>query len=180
MNLSQLCLLLGLGYALPNVYGFLNPKRFGEALRKFPRHVPIGILLMLAATAWFEWILFHEKLADIAPWKPLLQAGFLFAGVAACFVLQDFLAVRGLSVLMMLVANVMLETQRWHPSAFKNVITTWAYLAAMAGMWFVVSPWRLRDWIGWNTATEARLRQATGMRAAFGIAVAVLGVTVLK
>lgn len=180
MKLSQLCLLLGFGYALPNIYGVLNPKLFGELLRKFPRNVGVGAVLMLAATGWFEWLLLNEKLADIAPWKPVLQAGFLFAGVASCFVLQDFLAVRGLAILMMLLANQMLDTQRWHPSLFKNVVTVWAYSFAIAGMWFVVSPWRLRDWIGWNTATEARLRQGTLLRAAFGIGVAVLGLTVLK
>jgi hypothetical protein len=180
MKLSQLCLILGLGYALPNIYGFLNPKTFGETLRKFPRNIPMGFLLMLAATGWFEWILWNERLGDIAPWKPMLQAVFLFAGVAACFVLQDFLAVRGLSVLMMLTANVMLDVQRLYPSPLKNIVTVWAYVIAVCGMWFVVSPWRLRDWILWNTASEGRLKQATAIRALFGIGIAILGLTVLK
>lgn len=180
MKLSQLCLLCGLGYALPNIYGFLNPKAFGAWLQKFPRHIPLGVALMLAATGWFEWILWNERLADIAPWKHVLQMVFLFAGIASCFVLQDFLAVRGLSVLMMLVANTLLDAQRWHPSALKNVVTVWAYILAVMGMWFVVSPWRLRDWIGWNTGTESRLRTGSMVRAVFGLGIAVLGLTVYR
>lgn len=180
MKLSQLCLYLGLAYALPNIFGILQPKKFGAVLRQFPRNVPAGIALMLAGTAWFEWILMNERLADIASWKPVLQALFLFAGVGSCFVMQDLLAVRGLAVVMMLGASAMLDIQRWHPSPLKNVITLWAYVLASAGMWFVVSPWRLRDWIQWNTATESRLRIASLLRAAFGLGVAALGLTVLK
>ncbi len=180
MKLSLLCLVLGLGYALPNVYGFLNAKFYAEALQKFPRSIPAGILLMLGATGWFEWLLWHERLADIAPWKMVLQGVFLFAGVAACFVLKDFLAVRGLAVLMMLTANVMLETQRLHPSALKNVITLWAYVIAVGGMWLVISPWRLRDWIQWNVAKDSRFRKGLALRGAFGVFVAILGLTVLQ
>lgn len=180
MKLSHLCLILGLGYALPSIYGFLNPKSFGDRLKQFPRNISVGTLLMLAATGWFEWLLWNERLGDLAPWKFVLQVVFLFAGVAACFVLQDFLAVRGLSVLMMLLANVMLDVQRLYPSPFKNVVTLWAYVIACCGMWFVVSPWRLRDWILWSTATEARLKTGLLVRAAFGIGVAALGMTVLK
>jgi hypothetical protein len=45
-------------------------------------------------------------------------------------------------------------------------------------MWFTVSPWRLRDILYWATANEARIRFGSAMRAAFGIFVAVLGLTV--
>jgi len=180
MKLSLLCLVLGFGYALPNIYGFLNTKSYGDALRKFPRSLPMGVVLILGATGWFEWLLWNERLADIAPWKMTLQGVFLFAGVAACFVLRDFLAVRGLAVLMMLTANVMLETQRLHPSALKNVITVWAYVIAVGGMWLVISPWRLRDWIQWNTSNDTRFRKGLALRGMFGLMVAALGLTVLK
>jgi hypothetical protein len=48
----------------------------------------------------------------------------------------------------------------------------------VAGIWFTVSPWRLRDVLEWGTATEARVRAGCAARLAFGIFVAVLGLTV--
>ena len=50
MRLSILSLLLGAVVAAPQVYGLAKPAAFAAAARKFPRHVPIGILLMLLGT----------------------------------------------------------------------------------------------------------------------------------
>jgi len=56
----------------------------------------------------------------------------------------------------------------------------WAYLLVIAGMWFTISPWRLRDIINWSTANEQRIRLLAGIRFAFGILLIVLGVTVYR
>jgi hypothetical protein len=180
MKLSILCLVLGLGYAAANLFALLNPKAFTAAARKFPRDFPAGVALILMGTAWFEWYLWQEQISDFAQWKPVMQVAFAAVGLSACWCLRDFLAVRGLAVVMLLLAKLMLDTQRWHDSPWKNVVTVWAYLLVIAGMWLVVSPWRLRDWIEWHTATEARLRLGSGVRLAFGVSVAVLGLTVLR
>jgi hypothetical protein len=48
----------------------------------------------------------------------------------------------------------------------------------LAGMWFTISPWRLRDLLQWGTANESRIRVTSALRLAFGIFVAALGFTV--
>ena len=58
------------------------------------------------------------------------------------------------------------------------VIQTWAYALVLGGMWFTVSPWRLRDFLEWATANEKRIKIGCGMRLAFGLFVA--GVGILK
>lgn len=179
MNLTKLCLLLGIGYGVLNVAAFLKPAASIRWLRRFPRHVPWGIALSLVATAWFEYLLVTETISDFKEWKPMLAGLFAFGGIGACFFLQDYLSIRALSALMLLVAQVMVDTQRWHPSPFKNVVTVWAYVFVVLGMWWVVSPWRARDWIQWNTADEARFRKLSLGRAVFGFGVAALGVTIL-
>ena len=45
----------------------------------------------------------------------------------------------------------------------------------VAGIWFTVSPWRLRDMLNWDTANEQRIKLSCGLRLAFGLFVAVLG-----
>ena len=52
LKLSTLAIVLGLAVGLPQIYGILNPRKFAETVRKFPRHVPIGIALMLVATVF--------------------------------------------------------------------------------------------------------------------------------
>jgi predicted DNA-binding transcriptional regulator AlpA len=179
MNLSTLSILLGLGMGLPQIYGVVKPKEFGESVRKFPRNVPIGIALVLIATAWFLWILTQESISDFAPYKNLLFLLFAAVGVGTCIFVQDFIAVRGLAVVFLLLARLMVDTGR--PMLAKThwtlVIQTWAYVLVIAGIWLTLSPWRLRDLLNWATANEQRVRIGSIIRLAFGLFVAVLGLT---
>jgi hypothetical protein len=178
IKLSVLSVILGLVVLLPNVYGMLKPKEFGETARAFPRSGNAGWVLMLLGTAWFVYYVRQERIADFENLKPYLYALFITIGVGTCYFVQDFLAVRGLAVVMLLLAKVMVDTARWSTSQWSLIITTWAYVLAFAGMWFTISPWRLRDLIGWATGTEQRVRIGCGLRAAFGALVALLGLFV--
>src|SRR5271170_5406123 len=102
MRLSTLAVVIGLGLGLPQIYGIMKPAAFAARVRKFPRSLRCGVVLMLLGTAWFVWYLNQESIADFAAYKPLLLAGFAGVGVASCIFVQDFLAVRGLAVVLLL------------------------------------------------------------------------------
>lgn len=178
INLSTLSVLLGTVVALVNLYGVLKPAAFAAAARAFPRSVPAGCVLTLLATGWFIWNLNLENIADFEVFKKYLLALFAAVGVGACLFVQDFLAVRGLAVVLLLLAKVMLDTARWADTEWRLVIVVWAYCFVLAGIWFTISPWRLRDLLNWATANEQRTRLLSGLRAAFGLLVAALGLTV--
>ena len=180
LKLSVLSVALGLAFGLPNIYGVLKPAAFGALLRKFPRYTPAGYVLMLAATAWFLAYVKAEPIADFASFKPALLFLFGAVGVGACLFIKDFLAVRGLAVVLLLLAKLMVDSARWVDSDWRLVVVTWAYAWIVAGMWFTVSPWRMRDLIHWSTATEARTRLTSGLRLALGLLVAVLGLTAFR
>ena len=180
MKLSTLSILLGLGIGLPQIYGLMNPARFREGVRKFPRSETWGYALMLIGTAWFLWNLNAENISDFAAYKRLMLIGFAAVGVATCIYVRDFLAVRGLAIVFLLLAKLMVDTARWADTGWRLVIVTWAYVLVVAGMWFTISPWRLRDLLDWATATDTRVRVGSGIRLAFGLFVAVLGLTVFR
>jgi hypothetical protein len=179
LKLSTLAIVLGLGMGLPQIYGFLNPAAFAAAVRKFPRSVPWGYALMLLGTVWFVYNLSQESISDFAAYKNLLFAGFAAVGIGSCIYVQDFLAVRGLAVVFLLLAKLMVDTGRPHLSEgpLVLVIQTWAYLLVIAGIWLTISPWRLRDFLHWATANEQRIKVGCGLRLAFGLFVALLGFT---
>lgn len=180
MKLWLLATLLGFGLALPNLYGVLKPGAFGAALRRFPRSLPWGYALMGAGTAWFLYNVKTDPIADFAAFKPLMLAGFAFIGIGTCVFVKDYLAVRGMAVVLLLLAKVVLDAARWADSSWRLVLVVWAYLWVVSAIWFTISPWRLRDLIGWLTATEQRVRVSSGCRAAFGLLVALLGLTVFR
>src|SRR6266496_3329526 len=101
LNLSTLAVLLGLGMGLPQIYGLAKPDAFATAVRKFPRSLPWGFALMLLGTVWFLWNLSQESISDFASWKNVLFAGFAGIGIGTCLFVQDFLAVRGLAVVLL-------------------------------------------------------------------------------
>jgi hypothetical protein len=182
MKLSLLSILLGLGMSVPQIIGLARPAQLAAAVRKFPRNLPIGIALMLLGTAWFVWNVNVEPIADFSVFKPYMMAGFLAVGILSCIFVQDFLAVRGLAVLMLLLAKLMVDTGRTHlgQTSWVLVIQVWAYVLVVAGVWFTITPWRLRDFLNWATATQMRVRVGSAIRLAFAIFVVVLGLTVFR
>jgi hypothetical protein len=180
MKLSTLSILLGLVMAVPNILGVLKPAALGAAARKFPRHPIIGPPLMLAATVWFLYYVSQEAVSDFLSFKPGLYALFGAVGVGACIFVRDFLPVRGLAVLFLLLAKLIVDTARWVDTEWRLVVVTWAYVLILAGMWFTISPWRLRDLINWATANEQRTRMLSVLRLAFALVILVLGLTVYR
>jgi len=180
MTLSQLCLLLGAGMIVSHLFALFQPAVVGTWLQKFPRHASLGIVFMLLGTVWFEWNLWHETLSDIAPWKNLMMIGFAAVGVGSCLFVKDYLAVRGLSVLMLMAAWWMCEHARPHDSLWRNAITGWAYVWVFLGMWWSMAPWRLREAIDWLTRAPGWFRLTAAGGVVWGVFIGILGLFVLK
>ena len=182
MKLSLLAILLGVGLGLPQIYGLANPQKFAVTVRRFPRNLAAGIFLMLLATAWFIWNVNREPFADFAAYKPAMMTAFGAIGVLSCLYVQDFLAVRGLAVLFLLLAKAMVDIGRPHlgQTPWVLVIQVWAYVLVLAGIWFTVTPWKLRDFLNWMTATQARIKIGSAIRLSFAVFIVLLGLTAFR
>ncbi len=180
IHLSTLALLLGAAFSLLNLYGVLKPGEFSRIAREFPRNVTAGYVLMLISTGWFLANVSREQVSDFASFKPALYVFFGCVGVGACFYVTDYLAVRGLAVFFLLLAKWMVDSARWVDTEWRLVIVVWAYVLAVAGMWFTVSPWRLRDFLNWAVATQERVRFLSAVRLGFGLLVLILALTVYR
>jgi hypothetical protein len=82
--------------------------------------------------------------------------------------------------MLLLLGKLMLDTGRPHlgQSPFVLVIQAWAYVLIVAGIWFTITPWKLRDLIEFATATENRIRIGSAVRLAFALFIVALGLTV--
>lgn len=179
-SFSTLAIILGSGFAALNVPGLVKPAAFAAAARKFPRNLVFGWILTLLATAWFVHYVSLETVADFAAIKKPLCIFFAGVGVATCLFVRDFLAARGLAVFLLVLAKCTVDSARSVETDWRLVLVSWAYVWVIVGMWLTVSPWRLRDWIGWATASEGRTRFLSGLRLGFGLFVAALGFTVFR
>ncbi len=178
LTLSKLSLLLGIGLAIPQVWQLANPEAWRRWSAGFPRSKPIGYALVLLATAWFLVNVKQETLADFTKYKPFLLMGFAAVGVLTCVYVSDFLAARGLALLLLLLAKAMVDTARWHESNWRWVISGLAYLWVVVGMWLTISPWRLRDFLAWQNASDHRIRLFAGARLGLAVLLVALAFTV--
>jgi len=182
MTLSLLSILLGVGMSVPQVYALKKPAQFTAAARKLPRNLPVGVALMLLGTAWFLWIVNNEPIADFSAYKPVMMVAFAAVGVLTCIFVQDFLAVRGIAVVLLLLGKLMVDTGRPHlgTTPWVLVIQVWAYVLIIAGIWFTITPWKFRDLIEFATATDNRIRIGSIVRLAFALFMVALGLTVFR
>jgi len=176
-KLSTISLLVGLAYAAPQLFGLARPIQFTEAARKFSRSIAWGWALMLLGTVWFLFNLSQESIADFAAYKKYLMLGFAAVGIGSCVFVQDFLGARGLAVVLLLLAKLMVDAGR---SALQY--TSWAifnqflaYVFVVVGIWLTISPWRLRDWILWITANPLRMKSFCAANLVIGLLVCLLG-----
>lgn len=188
ISIDNMSLLLGGFLVVLSGYTLAKPKEVGQALKSFPRANAPGYVLMLAATAWFLWNIKSEDMADYRDLKTYFYIGFGAIGLGSCVFLRDFLAVRGLAVFMMLVAKLMLDTQRIYMlaapeetmSEWRLVFAVWGYAIVVMSMWTIISPWRMRDMINWMVAEPKRLVIKSGLQLLLGILLIVLGLTVFQ
>jgi hypothetical protein len=180
MTLSSLAMILGAAYCVPQLYALFNPKGFTERARAFPRCQKWGYALMGIGTAWFLYNLNNEAIADFAAYKKWMLVGFGAIGVLTCIYVRDYLAVRGLAVCLLLLAWFTLNRTRWADSPARLILVVWAYSWVICGMWFSVSPWRLRDFLNWWTASQSRLRIVGLVQLSLGAVILILGATAFR
>jgi hypothetical protein len=157
-----------------------RPGQAAPVWRRFPRNVPVGIGLMLLGTAWFFLNLYRSNLDDFREWRPIIYAAIILIGLGNCFFVRDYIAVRGLGVVLLLGCDVLLDAQRFHPSPLKFPLPLWCYLMIVLSVWWVMSPWRLRDAVNWATVGEGRMRRVGLVGMAWGGALIALGALALR
>jgi hypothetical protein len=180
LSLSQLSILLGVGLALPQLWQLAKPGDWRRWSVGFPRSQPFGWALMILSTAWFLWHVQHETLADFSRYKPYLLAGFASIGLLTCVYVNDFLAARGLALVMLLLAKTMVDTARWHESGWRWVVSALAYVWVFFGIWLTISPWRLRDFLEWHNRTDGRIRSLAAARLGVAVVLVLLGLTAFR
>lgn len=179
-SLSAVAWILGAAIVAIRLPGVIWPEPYTRALRRFPRHFGVGAVLAALAAVWIASYLYHGVTGTWAWFRPYALAAVPVGYVICLKYLDDYLAVRALAVLLLLVAKPLTDAARWHESPLRLVVTVIAYIFVVAGMVYVVSPYRLRDGIDWSTRTPARTRWLCAAATAAGLAVCLLAATVYR
>ena len=94
------------------------------------------------------------------------------------YCVPDFLAVRGLSVIVLVGAMPLLDAAYMeydHPQ--RLLMVTPVFLAIAAAIWLGAQPWRLRDFLEWLFRAAGRARLVGGLLLAYGLLLAAVAFT---
>lgn len=127
--------------------------------KTFPRSQRAAWVLFGAGAAWFLWIVAHLGEADLIFPRPALFVGFTVLGAMSFVHARDFLAVRGLAILLLLGAWEFLYAgyMDYRPELLPLKIGAYALMIVPA-LFLAGYPYWMRDGIAWLFARPGRAR----------------------
>ncbi len=149
-------------------------------LKKFSRNDQIGQILLGIGLAWF-WLLIAPSglgklsalsmnLGEFNGAKGLLQILVPVSLVLVCRSVRDFLAVRALGLLGLMVAAPLLGAAFLKDPTSRLLVPTYAYTVLTASLFCVGMPYLFRDAVTWVTADQKRWKLFSLAGLVYGIA----------
>ncbi len=180
MSLFLATLLPGLFLALLGAVLLWNHALVGATARALPRSVNGAWLFFGAGVVWFLWRLSRLGESDLIFFQTPqpVMAGFGVLAVLAFIYAPDFLAVRGLCMLMLLVAEPLLHAaymEYQHPQ--RLLMVSAVYLGLALALYLAAAPYRLRDFFDWLFRQPARPRLIGAILLAYGLATSAVAFT---
>jgi hypothetical protein len=178
MSLTLATLLPGILLLLLGVPLLLNHSGWTAALRAFPRSTAAAYVFFSLGAAWFLHAIWNLSPADFGEYRLWLFIGFGLVGVLSFKCVPDFLAVRGLCVLVLMGAMPLLDAAYMeYDQPQRLVMVSLVYVAIAFAIWVGAQPWRMRDFLGWLLARPQRTRGFGAALAGYGLLLALVAFT---
>lgn len=177
LTMKTVGIFLGLALTSSHCYALLQRDRVQSFLKGFPRSRRSGVILTIA-NALFAFVLMSE--IDMGEFFNLRNKILILIPVAAILVIRfcdEFLAVRSLGALLLLLAAPILDCAFLQPQVTRLLLPTLAYGWIISGLFWVGLPYLLRDAIDWFIAREGRWRACCFAGIAYGAALLLAAIT---
>lgn len=163
-------LLIGGFLVATHLWALINPDGAQDWLRKFPRSYETGVFLTIGATAWFYFMVKWMDLGEFDKWRGTVLMITPAMGLAAIFFMREFLAVRALGTVLLLLAEPVLESAFMRPESVRLLLVSLVYVWILLAMFWVGMPYVMRNQIAWFSASPGRWRAAAFAGLIYGAA----------
>lgn len=147
--------------------GLIKPD-LAQVVKRFPRSRFAGVVLLTICLAWTMWLLSTIQMGEFAGFRRPLLIALPIGYVLTLFFVDEFLAVRSLGILCLLAAEPLLDAAFLRYETSRLLVTVFAYLLIIAGLFWVAIPYVLRDQINWSTRSVLRWRFLHAIALAYG------------
>src|SRR5213078_2892884 len=147
---------------LIGLFGLLKPD-FASLVQRFPRSRVAGVILLTVCLAWTFWLLYTIQMGEFSGFRRPLLIALPIGYVLVLRFVDEFLAVRALGILCLLIAEPLLDAAFLRYETSRLFVTVFAYLLIVAGLFWVMIPYILRDQINWGARNTGRWRMLHGI-----------------
>jgi len=190
LSLATVGKVLGIWLVACHLIMLLKPEPVQKFLRTFHRQHPLGVVLLAIGMGWF-WLLVAEpgsgilhslsmSLGEFDNAKPVLKLAIPIVLVAVAVYVKEFLSVRALGLLALMVAAPLLEAAFQKDPTSRLLVPIFAYAILIAGLFWVGMPYTFRDAVAWTTAKPSRWRLVSLAGLVYGLVVLVCSFTVWR
>jgi hypothetical protein len=148
--------------------GLLKPALLQSLAKALPRSRIAGMVLLTAALLWNIWLLATIEMGEFASFRRPLLIALPIGYILIIRFVDEFLAVRALGILCLLAAEPLIDAAFLRYELSRLVVTVFAYLLVIAGLFWVTMPYLLRDQINWTTGSMFRWRFVNGLAVIYG------------
>jgi len=170
-NLQTVGIAAGSLLVLLSLPGFFKPVLVQDWLKRFPRSSIAGIVLLSLALIWSFWLLVTMEMGEFSSFRRPLMIVLPIGYVLVLRFVDEFLAVRALGILCLLAAEPLLEAAFFRYETSRLLVTVFAYLLIVAGLFWVTMPYLLRDQINWSARSNGRWHTLHGIAAVYGLTI---------
>ncbi|MDR0901407.1 MAG: hypothetical protein LBM92_01385 [Opitutaceae bacterium] len=143
-----------------------------SSLKALPRSRKAAVVFFGGGALWFLWVVNGLSTADLVLFESPRPFMFIFGAVAvaAFYYVPEFLAVRGLCVLMVLAACPLLRAAFGEYAHTQRLLmVALVYVGVALAMYFAVVPYRMRDFLQWLFTRMTRARALGAALFAYGL-----------
>lgn len=174
-------LVLGIALVISHAIMLVKAKSVQAFLKRFPRNQNLGQILLGIGLLWF-WLLVAPQghgvinsltmdLGEFNSVKPTLRLIVPIAIILVSISVKDFLAVRALGLLGLMVAAPLLQSAFLKDPTSRLLIPLYTYGMITVSLFWVGMPYLFRDWANWAMASQGRWKALCSAGLVYGVIV---------
>ena len=173
LTLFQSSLITGFVLSLLGILLIKPQPTIKAILVNFPRSTKCSFLFLGIATSWFLWrhVAFLSE-ADFGNYKLLIGSVALGTAILSFIYVPDFLAVRGLAMILLLWAREVLDSAFLQDSVSRLFLVSIIYILIVLSIYFGTWPYKMHEFISW-------LNRRSGRISSVGYLITLVGITII-
>jgi hypothetical protein len=176
LSLQTAGIIAGAFLILMSLPGLFKPD-LANVAQRFPRSHIGGVVLLTISLLWTFWLLATIQMGEFAGFRRPLLIALPIGYVLVLRFVEEFLAVRALGILCLLAAEPLLDAAFLRYETSRLLVTVFAYLLVVAGLFWVTMPYLLRDQINWSARSAFRWRFLHAIAFVYGGVILTFAVT---